>query len=72
MEEEVAMEDFLERRKNYIAVYEPVTEQDGPFCKIINSKQFIVNNIRGYLSLKVRVLVSRILCAMDSPSISWY
>lgn len=54
MDEDAAMKDFMERRENYMAVYEPVTEADGPFCKIINSKQFIVNNIRGYLSLKVR------------------
>jgi 6-phosphofructo-2-kinase len=53
MDEDAAMKDFMERRDNYMAVYEPVTENDGPFCKIINSKQFIVNNIRGYLSLKV-------------------
>eukprot|EP00529_Nitzschia_sp_RCC80_P011629 CAMPEP_0113491830 /NCGR_PEP_ID=MMETSP0014_2-20120614/27758_1 /TAXON_ID=2857 /ORGANISM="Nitzschia sp." /LENGTH=582 /DNA_ID=CAMNT_0000385633 /DNA_START=141 /DNA_END=1889 /DNA_ORIENTATION=+ /assembly_acc=CAM_ASM_000159 len=53
MDEDVAMTDFMERRENYMKVYEPVTEADGPFCKIINSKQFIVNNIRGYLSLKV-------------------
>jgi Histidine phosphatase superfamily (branch 1)/6-phosphofructo-2-kinase len=34
-------------------VYEPVDESDGPHIKIINSRQFIVTNIRGYLPLKV-------------------
>jgi hypothetical protein len=34
-------------------VYEPVSERDGPFVKIINSRQFIVNSIWGYLPLKV-------------------
>mmetsp|Transcript_8634 Transcript_8634/g.13734 ORF Transcript_8634/g.13734 Transcript_8634/m.13734 type:complete len:591 (+) Transcript_8634:153-1925(+) len=53
MDPQSAVKDFLKRRENYMAVYEPVTEKDGPFCKIINSKQFIVSNIRGYLPLKV-------------------
>ena len=60
MDEDDAMADFMERRENYMKVYEPVTEADGPFCKIINSKQFIVNNIRGYLSLKVRMRIFKI------------
>ena len=47
-----AMSDFKERRENYMRVYEPVDEKDGAHIKIINSKQFIVNNIRGYLPLK--------------------
>ena len=36
-----------------MSVYEPVDETDGPHLKIINSRQFIVTNIRGYLPLKV-------------------
>lgn len=54
MDAESAVKDFMERRENYNKVYEPVQDRDGPFCKIINSRQFIVSNIRGYLSLKVR------------------
>eukprot|EP00934_Nitzschia_sp_Nitz4_P001739 Nitzschia sp. Nitz4//scaffold369_size34440//3595//5478//NITZ4_007838-RA/size34440-processed-gene-0.21-mRNA-1//-1//CDS//3329549353//1739//frame0 len=50
---ETAVKDFEARRQNYSKVYEPVTEKDGAFVKIINSKQFIVNSIRGYLPLKV-------------------
>lgn len=53
MDPEQAMLDFKQRRENYISVYEPVDETDGAYIKIINSKQFIVNNIRGYLPLKV-------------------
>lgn len=53
MDPEQAVADFHARRENYKKVYEPVTEKDGPFVKLINSKQFIVNAIRGYLPLKV-------------------
>ncbi len=55
MDPEHAVQDFHARRANYNKVYEPVSERDGPFVKIINSKQFIVNAIRGYLPLKVSV-----------------
>lgn len=53
MDPEEAVLDFKQRRANYKAQYEPLSEADGPFVKIINSKQFIVHNIRGYLPLKV-------------------
>jgi len=53
MDPEEAVADFKMRRANYTKVYEPVHEKDGPFVKIINSKQFIVHAIRGYLPLKV-------------------
>ena len=53
MDPEAAVTDFKKRRENYLKVYEPVEEEDGPHVKIINSKQFIVCNIRGYLPLKV-------------------
>ena len=54
MDPEEAVIDFKKRRQNYAKVYEPVDETDGPHVKIINSKQFVVTNIRGYLPLKVR------------------
>ena len=54
MDPEQAVRDFKERRANYMQIYEPIDDRDGPYVKIINSKQFIVNNIRGYLPLKVR------------------
>lgn len=38
---------------NYEAVYETVTKEEGPSIKIVDSQQFIVTGIRGYLSLKV-------------------
>jgi len=53
MDPEAAIADFHQRRQNYMTGYEPVAERDGPHVKIINSKQFIVNSIRGYLPLKV-------------------
>lgn len=53
MDPEQAVQDFHQRRQNYISVYEPVEANEGPSIKIINSKQFIVSNIRGYLPLKV-------------------
>jgi 6-phosphofructo-2-kinase/fructose-2,6-biphosphatase 2 len=54
MDPEQAVRDFHERRANYMRVYEPVTDRDGSHVKIMNSKQFIVSGIRGYLPLKVR------------------
>jgi broad specificity phosphatase PhoE/predicted kinase len=53
VDSDTAMADFLKRREQYMSVYEPVDERDGSYVKIINSKQFIANNIRGYLKLKV-------------------
>lgn len=53
MDPEEAMEDFKKRRENYVKVYEPVDNMDGSYIKIINSQQYIVNSIRGYLPLKV-------------------
>ncbi|GKY92858.1 6-phosphofructo-2-kinase 1, variant 3 [Mayamaea pseudoterrestris] len=53
MDPEEAMADFKQRRAEYMKVYQPVEDADGSYIKIINSKQFIVNNIRGYLPLKV-------------------
>lgn len=53
MDPEQAVLDFKERRAKYMQVYEPLDDEDGPHLKIINSKQFHVNSIRGYLPLKV-------------------
>jgi len=53
MDPEDAVRDFKSRRDQYMSVYETVDEADGPHVKIINSREFIVNNIRGYLPLKV-------------------
>lgn len=53
MDPEEAVEDFKKRRENYLKVYEPVEEPEGPHVKIVNSRKFIVSNIRGYLPLKV-------------------
>lgn len=47
------MKDFKRRRGYYMEQYEEVEEDDGPHIKIINSRRFIVTNIRGYLPLKV-------------------
>ena len=53
MDPDQAVSDFKRRRDNYMRVYEPLDSTDGPHIKIINSKRFVVNNIRGYLPLKV-------------------
>jgi len=53
MEEKKAVADFMARRANYETYYQPVDEDDGPFCKIVDSHKYVVHNIRGYLSLKV-------------------
>jgi 6-phosphofructo-2-kinase len=41
MDPEAAVADFRNRREMYLRVYEPVADEDGPYIKIINSKQFI-------------------------------
>jgi broad specificity phosphatase PhoE/predicted kinase len=55
VKEEDALEDFRKRRQQYMSVYVPIDESDGwcSYVKIINSRKFIANNIRGYLKLKV-------------------
>jgi broad specificity phosphatase PhoE len=53
MDPEAAVQDFKQRRNMYLKTYEPVDNADGPHIKIVNSRQFIVSNIRGYLPLKV-------------------
>lgn len=56
---EQAVLDFKERRENYKRVYEPIENRDGPYIKIINSQQYVVNNIRGYLPLKVSTWIQQ-------------
>lgn len=41
MEPEAAVIDFKRRRANYMSVYQPLEENEGPHIKIINSKRFI-------------------------------
>eukprot|EP00523_Entomoneis_sp_CCMP467_P000791 CAMPEP_0168748640 /NCGR_PEP_ID=MMETSP0724-20121128/16282_1 /TAXON_ID=265536 /ORGANISM="Amphiprora sp., Strain CCMP467" /LENGTH=583 /DNA_ID=CAMNT_0008796479 /DNA_START=117 /DNA_END=1868 /DNA_ORIENTATION=+ len=53
MNPEDAVADFKRRIENYRSVYEPVESDEGPSIKIINSRQFVVTSIRGYLPLKV-------------------
>jgi len=49
-----AVRDFHERRKQYESVYQPLSEDGNlPFIKVFNCKKFVVNNIRGYLKLKI-------------------
>lgn len=52
---EEAVKDFHERRRQYESVYEPLSEGDSnlSYIKVLNCKKFVVNNIRGYLPLKV-------------------
>jgi len=53
MDPNEAVEDFRERRRNYESVYETLDASDGSYIKIYNCKKFVINNIRGYLPLKV-------------------
>lgn len=53
MDPQDAYKDFLNRRKRYEEIYETLEDADGPHIKILNCTKFIVNNIRGYLPLKV-------------------
>lgn len=41
MDPEAAVVDFKRRRANYMSVYEPLEEGEGPHIKIINSRRFI-------------------------------
>jgi len=52
---EEAVKDFHERRRQYESVYETLSDEDEnlPFIKVLNCKKFVVNNIRGYLPLKI-------------------
>lgn len=50
---EEALKDFAERRKNYMDVYKQVEDSEGSYFKILNYHKFVMNNIRGYLPLKV-------------------
>ena len=55
MDPEEAVRDFNMRRDRYIEVYETLGETEAKlaYLKVIDCRQFIVNNIRGYLPLKV-------------------
>jgi len=53
MDPEEARKDFLARRQQYDHVYQTLNDNDGPHIKVFNCKKFVVNNIRGYLPLKV-------------------
>jgi len=52
---DVAVKDFLERRRQYESVYTTLGDDDAnkPYIKVTDCKKFVVNNIRGYLPLKV-------------------
>jgi broad specificity phosphatase PhoE/predicted kinase len=53
MSEEDAYKDFKARRAQYEKVYETLTDDCGASIKVVDCAKFIVNNIRGYLQLKV-------------------
>jgi len=53
MEAKTAIQDFKDRRYQYEKNYDELTELDGSYIKVYDCKKFIVNNIRGYLKLKV-------------------
>ena len=53
---EEAVQDFHERRKKYESVYAPLGDDESnlSYIKVLNCTKFVINNIRGYLPLKVR------------------
>lgn len=52
---EEAVQDFHERRKQYESVYAPLGDDESnlSYIKVLNCTKFVINNIRGYLPLKV-------------------
>jgi len=48
-----AVKDFMQRRLNYKGIYKTLEDSEGSFMKVLNSKKFVINNVRGYLPLKV-------------------
>jgi len=53
MDPELALQDYIQKRQNYMSVYEPLEDRDGSYIKVFNNKKFTIHNIRGYLPLKV-------------------
>lgn len=56
---ETALKDFLERRRNYSSVYESVQDDEGSYVRIINYKKFEIYGVRGYIRLRVSLLLFR-------------
>jgi len=50
---EDAVKDFMQRRKNYEGIYHTLEDSDGCYIKVLNSRKFVIHNVRGYLPLKV-------------------
>lgn len=48
-----AIADFKNRRAMYKKYYVPIEDKEGCYIKIYDCKKFVVNNVRGYLPLKV-------------------
>ncbi len=61
---EQALNDFMNRRRNYETIYTPVTESEGSYCRVINYRKFEIHNVRGYLPLKVSEVGSVIFSCM--------
>lgn len=54
MSREVAERDFINRIKQYEAVYETITEPHLSYLQIINvGSQVVVSNIHGYLQSRI-------------------
>mmetsp|Transcript_44109 Transcript_44109/g.64827 ORF Transcript_44109/g.64827 Transcript_44109/m.64827 type:complete len:528 (+) Transcript_44109:288-1871(+) len=50
---DAAFKDFKERRERYMSDYETVHDEEGSYVKVYDCKRFVLNNIRGYLPLKI-------------------
>lgn len=48
-----ALKDFLERRDHYAQNYVPIDDSEGSYIRVKNFKKFEIQNVRGYLPLKI-------------------
>jgi 6-phosphofructo-2-kinase/fructose-2,6-biphosphatase 2 len=54
MDPEQAVEDFKARIVHYKEAYEPITEEELTYIKLINvGSQVIINHIQGYLQSRI-------------------
>lgn len=54
MDPEIAAEDFRARISHYEQAYEPITESDFTYIKLINvGSQVVINMIQGYLQSRI-------------------
>lgn len=53
-----ALKDFMKRRENYADGYTSMQDSEGSYVRVINYKKFEIHNVRGYLPLKVSLILN--------------